>query len=230
MYKITNNINQKLYIGKTSCQDPRQRWYRHVNVAKYGPARLQFHLHNAIQKHGPQNFSFEILESHDSESLAFEREKFYIEKYNTFYGEGYNLSEGGDGPSGRKHSAATKQKLRDAMLGRYEGADNPFWGKTHSEDVRKKLSELASKRCGTKSNRWGKKHSPESISKMRRNVKKKQRYVSLEKAELIRADYATGKYTYAMLAEKHSLTFRTTSRVLRFAGVYAADKEASHPT
>ena len=62
VYKITNLINDKVYIGKTS-SNPYKRWKEHVNVAlnirKY---QRRYIIHNAICKYGVDNFSFEILE------------------------------------------------------------------------------------------------------------------------------------------------------------------------
>ena len=93
IYKITNLINQKSYIGQSiSIED---RWKKHKNYPlKYS----KYPLYQAFNKYGIQNFSFEILELCDISQLN-EKEIFYIKKYNT-YTIGYNQTLGGSGTHG----------------------------------------------------------------------------------------------------------------------------------
>ena len=59
IYKITNNITKKCYIGETVKSDPEKRWIQHKNTIKRGigcPA-----LQSAVIKHGIDNFKFEVL-------------------------------------------------------------------------------------------------------------------------------------------------------------------------
>jgi len=59
IYKITNLITNKCYIGETTKADPEKRWMQHKNTIKRGigcPA-----LQSAVIKHGIDNFKFEIL-------------------------------------------------------------------------------------------------------------------------------------------------------------------------
>lgn len=88
IYKITNKVNNKSYIGQTR-QSIQFRWNQHTSK------RDNTYFHNAIQKYGKDNFEIEILEECDVEVLN-EREIFYIAKYDTFK-NGYNLTIGGDG-------------------------------------------------------------------------------------------------------------------------------------
>lgn len=88
IYKITNKVNNKSYIGQTR-YTLEFRWRQHQHK-KDGSK-----FHNAIQKYGPENFNVEILEECNIDVLD-SREVFYIAKYNTF-NEGYNLTIGGDG-------------------------------------------------------------------------------------------------------------------------------------
>ena len=88
IYKITNTVNNKSYIGQTR-QSIQFRWNQHISK------KDNTYFHNAIQKYGKDNFIIETLEECDVEVLN-EREIYYIAKYDTFK-NGYNLTIGGDG-------------------------------------------------------------------------------------------------------------------------------------
>lgn len=91
IYKITNKINGKSYIGQSI--NIKNRWYVHKATKDDYP------IHRAIQKYGKDNFYWEVLEECPEYQLS-EREIYYISKYNTFmYAEnsnGYNLTPGGE--------------------------------------------------------------------------------------------------------------------------------------
>lgn len=88
IYKITNKVNGKSYIGQTR-YTIEFRWRQHQHK------KDNTYFHNAIHKYGIENFNIEILEECDIEDLN-SREIFYIAKYDTF-NNGYNLTIGGDG-------------------------------------------------------------------------------------------------------------------------------------
>ena len=90
IYKITNLINNKSYIGQSI--DIYTRWHQH----KYADCKPST-IHKAIRKYGLKNFSFEIIEQCKKEELN-EREIFWITYYDT-YNQGYNLTIGGKGQS-----------------------------------------------------------------------------------------------------------------------------------
>ena len=93
IYKITNLINQKSYIGLTH-RTPELRWKEHIDIA-YGEKSRRHHLHNAILKYGIENFEFKILEEVSEDELN-NREKYWIKYYDT-YDNGYNETYGGEG-------------------------------------------------------------------------------------------------------------------------------------
>ena len=104
IYKITNNINGKIYIGKHSTDN--------LNDYYIGSGVL---FRKAIQKYGRENFTKEYLAFCDSEEKLNWLERFYIKKYNVKEC-GYNLSDGGEGPSGcswnkGKHNVYTQETL-----------------------------------------------------------------------------------------------------------------------
>jgi group I intron endonuclease len=142
VYKITNKINNKIYIGKAN--DPEVRWKKHLYTAKYGEKKYGFqYIHAAIKKYGVENFIFEIIGSYPSEDDAFNAEMHYIaelkSKNRNF---GYNLTDGGEGPSGRVQSEEEKKKRAESIIsGNYRGDRSKHFGKKHTEEHKKNISE-----------------------------------------------------------------------------------------
>ena len=94
IYKITNNINGKIYIGKTNFTIEK-RWREHCQ--DYQKSSLNKRpLYSAMKKYGIENFSIEEVEYLDTPLEAEEREKYWIEYYGSFK-YGYNATRGGDG-------------------------------------------------------------------------------------------------------------------------------------
>ena len=90
IYKITNTLNHKVYIGQTK-RDPEQRWSEHKRSSNSLIGRT-------IKAVGEQHFSFEVIEEVDS-SLLDEREVYWIGHFNSFE-RGYNQTLGGKGGNG----------------------------------------------------------------------------------------------------------------------------------
>lgn len=89
IYKITNNLNGKSYIGQSVHID--RRFQEHKNSAK-NPHNL---IHLAMNKYGCDNFTFEVLEQCDINDLD-NREKYYIDYFGTLVPKGYNVQLGGN--------------------------------------------------------------------------------------------------------------------------------------
>ena len=96
IYKITNIINDKGYVGKTE-NGPKKRWREHLAAARNNPIMV---ISKAIRKYGPENFKFEIIEECLSEDVN-KKETYWIGKLDTFE-NGYNSTLGGDGAVGTK--------------------------------------------------------------------------------------------------------------------------------
>ena len=86
IYKITNKINGKVYIGQSV--DIGRRWRQHMT------AEDDSYFHKAIQKYGVENFEWEVIEQCKKKDLD-EREIYWIEYYDSF-NKGYNCTKGGD--------------------------------------------------------------------------------------------------------------------------------------
>lgn len=108
IYKYTNKLNGKSYIGQSICIENRQK--QHLYDALYRPEKGTG-IDVAINKYGIDNFEFEILEE-CSENELDEKEAYWIEKYNTYY-EGYNRTPGGVSLRGENHPRAilTEQEV-----------------------------------------------------------------------------------------------------------------------
>lgn len=95
IYKITNKLNQKLYIGQTR-NSIHRRWLDHCKSARNEQDKdHNAPLHLAINKYGEQNFIIEKIEECENSKLN-EREIFWINHYNSFK-NGYNAALGGLG-------------------------------------------------------------------------------------------------------------------------------------
>ena len=95
IYKITNLINNKIYIGQTRFE-VEARYHRHLYEAKRNV--LQYPLYKAIRKYGEQNFKLDIIEQVDNELLN-QQEQYWIKYYDSYIknNKGYNCTYGGEG-------------------------------------------------------------------------------------------------------------------------------------
>lgn len=99
IYKITNLVNNKVYIGKSIQVEKRK--YQHFYDSFYKNANNRNYnmtIHKAIRKYGKENFSFDILEICNIEELN-QKEQYWITYYNSKR-LGYNESDGGEGVVG----------------------------------------------------------------------------------------------------------------------------------
>lgn len=91
IYKITNLLNKKVYIGQSV--DVKTRWSNHIKASLGIDSIAHSKVHDAMMQDGVWNFTFELLEKCDK-SMLNEREKYYIGFYQSnLYG--YNLTKGG---------------------------------------------------------------------------------------------------------------------------------------
>ena len=107
IYKITNKINNKIYIGKVYNRSAIERFKRHCNDAK-PDARSS--VDRAIYKYGKENFIVEVIDKANSLDELDNKEKFWISKYNSIDKNiGYNLTLGGD--DGNTYRFKTKEEM-----------------------------------------------------------------------------------------------------------------------
>lgn len=140
IYKITNKLTGKCYIGETIQKDPQERWRAHINTMKSNkgcPA-----LKDAMKKHGVENFKFEvIIICFDEDVERYERE--YIQKYNSMVPNGYNILPGGQcggGFKGKKHTPEAIAKMMENCRKFREANPNHF--ETYREKLRQSMEKV----------------------------------------------------------------------------------------
>lgn len=173
LYRITNLINNKIYIGQSI--SPRARWYQHKNDAsKDSPPMV---ITQAIKKYGNENFSFEIIATCKNQDNANDLETILVFQNESHIstGKGYNVSYGG---MNAPKTEAWRQQMRNYWADpEYKAKVSSAISKTHmgmghTEETRKLLSIV---RSGAGNSNWGKKQSEETISKrVAKNTGKKR--------------------------------------------------------
>ena len=93
IYVITNDINNKKYVGKTEYANPCNRFKEHIKDSKK-ESKQHRPLQNAMKKYGVEHFHFSIIE--ETEDLS-NREIYWIKQLDTYGKNGYNATFGGDG-------------------------------------------------------------------------------------------------------------------------------------
>ena len=123
IYKITNKINNKLYIGQT-IRDINQRLTRHIHDANKNP-KTQINIQRAILKYGAQSFKIQQIDTAQDQDDLNKKQIYWIQFYQA-YSKGYNMTPGGDGGNTYKcrtqsQMKITRQKLSRSKLGQLNG-------------------------------------------------------------------------------------------------------------
>jgi group I intron endonuclease len=176
IYRITNQVNGKSYVGLTSSSLDR-RWRSHRNALRKfqecSAGGFSSALYSAMVKYGPENFNIEpicsVLRRDDLGTMEAE----LIDRLGTLSPFGYNLKGGGDRgfiatPEmverirfGRKKGKQVKwdQAARNAHSEKFSGDKNPFFGKNHAQDSISKANTSRARSRMTK--------SPEVVAKIK---------------------------------------------------------------
>lgn len=117
IYKITNKINNKVYIGQT-IRDINLRWQRHCQDAISGRTDTKFA--RAIRKYGKDNFIIELIDTASSKEELNKKEDYWINYYDSI-SKGYNSMDGGGNYNTYKYKTEEemeiiKEKLRQSKL------------------------------------------------------------------------------------------------------------------
>jgi len=177
IYAAINTKNGKYYIGKTTTNVKKRKMAHLWRGTKITANRF----HNAIHKHGPETFSWFVVDYADSKEELSNKEEQWMWATNSIHPKfGYNLrTDSLGGNKGMAHSQETKEKMRLKRLGfRFSSAEckrrsEQQKGRHPSKEAREKMS-LAQK---------GRKHSKETIMKM--SAALKGRIISKQARELL---------------------------------------------
>ena len=136
IYKITNIINNKVYIGQST--NLKDRIKQHKSMIKNYNENNNY-LRKATKKYGYKNFKIEIIKFCDEKELVY-YEIYYIDLYKSSDRKfGYNIELGGNI---NKHLSKEQiDKMKKNKKGKLKGKDNPFFGKKHTEKTKKIISE-----------------------------------------------------------------------------------------
>lgn len=190
IYKISNIINGKVYIGQTTktLEERKSEHIRKINVR--GQA-----IYSAFRKYGLHNFKWEIIDKAINQDELNHKEIYWIAHYNSYGKDGYNMSIGGEGFGSGEYSVNFGRKLskehREKISRSLSGENHHFYGKKLSKEHRDKLRKSKEGFVFTKEHRnkiseacrgklngfYGKKHTEESrrrMSKAKRGGKAKQ--------------------------------------------------------
>lgn len=118
IYKVTNLINQKVYIGQSD--NIEQRWKRHKTRSINNCGKdYNYAFYRAIRKYGLENFLFEVIEECSKDELN-QREKYWIKYYNSYLGfknsNGYNMTLGGETSSAHILSYEDVENIQQLLL------------------------------------------------------------------------------------------------------------------
>lgn len=182
IYRITNLVTSKIYIGFTS--NPDKRWKEHLQGStESNPSEI---LYKSMRKHGVGNFVFDVIyQSKDGLFTKNVMENYFIVEYNSYISSpnsvGYNMTLGGDGVIGYKFTEEQRNKISNAKIGKprsnetraklsasKKGKPSPMKGRTQSIEARERI---AAARKGKPSPTKGKVQTLEAKQKISASLK-----------------------------------------------------------
>lgn len=138
IYCINNEINSKVYIGKSIDIERRFGEHRLMLVKDVRHKDVNRHLYNAVKKYGIDNFSFNIIEVVLSEEDLTDREMYWMIQYNSIHRDfGYNLRLDS---STRCYVHPETKKIQSDNN---KGVKNPNYGNKWSDCQKSRMSEIA---------------------------------------------------------------------------------------
>ena len=170
IYKITNTLNNKIYIGQTVQKNAKMRWYQHCADANKGK---DSHLYHSMRLHGIENFAWEVIDSATTIDELDVKEEQWLKHYQQTV-ECYNIRNAG---GNKLHAKESIEKMKESQRQaharrRSEGTDTwtrrdggAMKGKAHprkgtkglwhySEEQRKAQSDRMNILNGTRGKTW----------------------------------------------------------------------------
>ena len=170
IYKITNLVDGKIYIGQTVQKNPMMRWYGHTACARKGK---HSHLYNSMRKYGIENFVWQIIDTANCLDDLNAKEKYWLD-FHRAESDVYNAREAG---GNKLHSSKSIEQMRESQKlaharRRILGTDTwtrrdggAMKGKSHPrkgtsglwnmpESGKEKLRKIQLERSGTRGKTW----------------------------------------------------------------------------
>ena len=141
VYKITNIINGKVYVGMDSQPVKKMsRWKDHLS--SYKNVNINKNLYKAFRKYGIENFSYTVIEEVTSQELLRKRETFWITYYNSVH-NGYNMQYGGGSPLLETLSENDQKRLRKVRAQNFIKFNKERWSNTTADERKEILKNTA---------------------------------------------------------------------------------------
>jgi len=229
LYVITNQLNQKKYVGQTI--DDKKRWSAHKSFTRQEKP-IQY-IHRAMAKYGTVNFTYEVIAMCMSPEDANEIEKQLIIQYDSRNPKkGYNVAPGGETPwnlglpkelnplTGVPRSKETKRKISEGSIGkimppcsdeRKKHMSDLYLGRTLPSEWVAKIAD--NNRGQTRSDEAKLKMSISHIG-IHAGEKHPAAKLTWINVNNIRVEYSLGSMTHRALAKKYNISQANISDIL----------------
>ena len=177
VYKITNKINGKVYIGQTKFAIEK-RFAEHCNW------KCKSLIHKAIQKHGKENFSLELLATCTDRDQLNDAEIYFVDYFQSLSPSGYNLETGGNAQ--KEVSKETKIKQSIAHIGQPGYWTGKKLCKSHKE-------KLVAERTGKKRKPHSEEHKAKLSAAHKGKKMSEEACIRMSKAHKGRAPWNKGR-------------------------------------
>lgn len=187
LYKITNLVNGKMYIGQHTTED--------LNDGYMGSGVV---INRALRKYGVENFRKEWIGFYEDKEELDYMERVFVDETWVSRSDTYNLCVGGRGGRmfGKHLSDSTKAKISKATKG-----NKRFLGFKHTDETKRKLSELAKKRLAVKSNHpsygkhyWTGDKNPMKRPEVRAKISKLRRGIPMTEEQKMKLSEARRRF------------------------------------
>jgi group I intron endonuclease len=220
MYKITDRLNNKIYIGQSI--QPNVRWSNHKGDSKRKPIQ---YIHRAMAKYGIENFTFEVIATCRTKEDAESSEMLLIQQYDSRNPDkGYNIAKGGDLPwnlglpkefnplTGIPRSKETKKKISEGSIGKIMPPASDERKLHMSEMYKGRIlpKEWVDKIADSNRGQVRSKEARANISKGHIGKQSGENHpnkkLNWEIVSNIRLDYATGNFSKMELGRKYNVS------------------------
>jgi len=210
IYRITNTVNGKVYIGQTN--NPPLRWSQHKSNAKYDRGHQV--ITRAITKYGANVFEFEVIATCRTQDDVDFVEEQVIQEYDSRNPEkGYNVDVGGNTSPRTPEIVA---KISAALKEHYQYNEHFLKGKILPEEWKENMSKAAMGKPGTNTGKTFDDEWKNKISKSHagKEQKSRRRFSEEIEKEICRL-YTMDKLSTYSLGKKFEVQRTTIADILR---------------